>query len=114
MRITPVPVETAQRATVAGKGSATATLSGSKLTINGSFEGLPSAATVARIHQAKVMGVRGPSFADLDVSKDVSGSITGTITLSAEQITNLRKGRLYIQIHSEKAPDGNLWGWLLQ
>ena len=33
--------------------------------------------------------------------------------LSPVQIADLEKGRLYIQLHSEKAPDGNLWGWLL-
>jgi hypothetical protein len=25
----------------------------------------------------------------------------------------LKAGRFYIQLHSERAPDGNLWGWLL-
>jgi hypothetical protein len=25
----------------------------------------------------------------------------------------LRQGRMYLQLHSESAPDGNLWGWLL-
>jgi len=28
-------------------------------------------------------------------------------------VTDLEKGRFYVQLHSEKAPDGNLWGWLL-
>jgi len=27
-------------------------------------------------------------------------------------VTDLASSRLYIQLHSEKAPDGNLWGWL--
>jgi hypothetical protein len=27
-------------------------------------------------------------------------------------VEGLRKGKFYIQIHSEKAPDGILWGWL--
>ena len=27
-------------------------------------------------------------------------------------VADLEKGRLYVQLHSEKAPDGNLWGWL--
>ena len=43
-----------------------------------------------------------------------SGTISGSANLTAEQVDNLRKGRLYIQVHSEKgvAPDGsNLWGW---
>ena len=29
------------------------------------------------------------------------------------QLADLEKGRLYVQLHSEKAPDGNLWGWLM-
>jgi len=24
-----------------------------------------------------------------------------------------KKGNFYVQIHSEKAPAGNLWGWLV-
>jgi hypothetical protein len=60
------------------------------------------------------MGVRGPTIADLQISKAVKGTIDGSIELNAEQLEGLRKGHLYIQIDSEKAPDGNLWGWLLQ
>ena len=114
VRLTPVPIDAATRATVTGKGSATATLTGNKLSISGTFEGLQSPATVARLHQGRVTGVRGNPIADLAVSKAINGSIAGSISLTPEQIDNLRKGRLYIQIYSEKAPDGNLWGWLLR
>ena len=31
----------------------------------------------------------------------------------AERTENVRLGRTYLQCHSEAAPDGNLWGWLL-
>ena len=44
----------------------------------------------------------------------LGGTLTGSIQLTPVQIDDLRRGRLYIQIHSEKAPEGNLWGWLLQ
>jgi hypothetical protein len=114
VRLSTVPIDTAMRATVTGSGSATATLAGNKLTITGAFEGMQGPATVARIHQGKVTGVRGPSILDLTVAKDVKGALSGTISLTPEQLDNLKKGRLYIQIHSEKAPDGNLWGWLLR
>ena len=52
---------------------------------------------------------------DLAVTKTdgASGTISGTFTLTSIQVADLEKGRLYIQLHSEKAPDGNLWGWLL-
>jgi hypothetical protein len=43
----------------------------------------------------------------------VSGEISGTMQLTADQVTELTAGKLYVQLHSEKAPEGNLWGWLL-
>ena len=110
-----VPISGAERANVTGKGSAAATLSGSKLTITGSFDGLAAPATVARLHRGVAKGARGPAIADLVVSKGTSGTISGSVDLTPEQVESLRQGRLYVQLHSEKgvAPDGsNLWGWL--
>jgi len=57
--------------------------------------------------------MRGAPIADLTVTTETSGSINGTIELTKDQIADLAAGRLYIQLHSQKAPDGNLWGWLL-
>ena len=51
------PVEGAN--TVAGAGSASAVLAGTKLTITGTFEGLRSPATAARLHNGLARGVRG-------------------------------------------------------
>jgi hypothetical protein len=59
-------------------------------------------------------GVAGPAIGDLTISKATSGSISGSIELTPQQLTSLRKGGLYIEIYSEKAPDGVLWGWLLR
>ena len=63
-------------------------------------------------------GVRGPAILDLTVAHAASGANSGAVNasldLTPQQIESLRKGRLYIQIDSEKAPDGNLWGWLLR
>src|SRR5688572_20515280 len=118
VRLGMVPAANAtQTALVVGKGSATATLAGGRLTINGSFEGLPAPATVARLHQGIAKGARGKAFADLTITKATSGTISGSVTLTPEQLEALRQGRLYIQIHGDKglAPDGaNLWGWLLR
>lgn len=112
-RLAPVSMDASMRANVAGTGSATAVLAGAKLSVNGTFEGLRSPATVAHLHQSRVAGVRGPAVFDLTVSHATSGTVSGSFDLSAEQVESLRKGRFYIQIHSEKAPDGNLWGWLM-
>ena len=115
-RLSPVAIDVAMQATVAGSGTVSAVLTGSKLAITGSFEGLRSPATTAQIHKGPVRGVRGPVVAELVVAKaadPTSGTIAGSLDLTAIQVADLEKGRLYVQLQSEKAPDGNLWGWLL-
>jgi CHRD domain-containing protein len=114
-RIAPVPIDVSMQATIAGSGSVTATLSGAKLSIAGSFDGLKSPATIAQLHKSPVRGVRGPVVFDLVVNKTdaASGTLSGTFDLTPLQVADLERGRLYVQVHSEKAPDGNLWGWLL-
>jgi hypothetical protein len=114
VRLSPVPVDAQTRANIAGIGSATATLLGARLSITGSFEGLRSPAMDAKIHQGRVTGVRGPAMLDLTVEHADSGKVTASLDLTPPQIESLKKGQLYIQIDSEKAPDGNLWGWLLR
>ncbi|HWW88527.1 MAG TPA: CHRD domain-containing protein [Vicinamibacterales bacterium] len=114
-RLSVVPIDATMQATIAGTGSVSAALTGTKLSITGAFEGLRSPATIAQLHRAQ-RGVRGPvlqSTSDLQVTHGTSGTISGSIELTAMQITDLEQGRLYLQLHSEKAPDGNLWGWLL-
>jgi hypothetical protein len=113
-RLAPVPMDARMRSTVAGLGSATATLSGDKLVISGTFEDLVSPATTAQLHLSRVTGVRGPAVFDLTVTQATSGTVSGNIELSSDQVEALRKGRFYIQIQSVKAPDGNLWGWLVR
>ena len=114
-RLSPVPIDVAMQSTIAGTGTVSAVLSGSKLSITGSFEGLKSPATTAQVHRSPVRGVRGPVAFDLAVAKTdaAAGTLSGTVDLTALQVADLDKGRLYVQVHSEKAPDGNLWGWLM-
>jgi len=113
-RLSPVPVDIAMLANITGSGSATAVLAGNTLTITGTFDGLKSPATIAQVHKSPVTGVRGPVVFDLVVTGTTSGTIKGTLTLTPVQIADLDKRRLYIQIHGEKAPEGNLWGWLFE
>jgi len=112
VRLTTIPVEPATVEGLTGFGSATASLDGNLLTVTGSFEGLQSAATGARLHEAP-KGLRGPAFVDLDVTSGTSGKIDGNVTLTPEQADRLRGGHVYLQLQSEEAPDGNLRGWLL-
>jgi hypothetical protein len=106
-------MDATMRATVAGSGSVSGRLTGSRFLVTGSFEGLLSPATMAQVRRSPVTGVRGPAVFDLTVTKAASGTISGSFDLTPVQIEDLRKGRFYVQLHSEKAPDGNLWGWLL-
>ena len=112
-RLSVVPIDITMQSTIAGSGSATATLKGGTLTIAGTFSGLKTAATVARLHRSPKTAMRGPAIGDLTATADTSGSISGSLELTKAQIDDLAAGRIYIQLHSQKAPDGNLWGWLL-
>jgi hypothetical protein len=113
-----VPIGGAERNDVAGDGKASATLTGgSKLTVTGSFEGLPAAVTGAKLHLGVAKGARGPAFADLKVGGAANGTVAGEVQLTAEQVAALEAGRVYVQIYSEKGvqPDhSTLWGWLLR
>jgi hypothetical protein len=112
-----VPTTPADRPNVLGKGSATATLAGRKLTITGAFEGLAAPATMARLHQGIVKGARGASITDLTVTQAASGKLSGAVDLTMEQVEALKQGKLYIQLHTGKGvpPDGStLWGWFLK
>ena len=53
-------------------------------------------------------------MAILTVSKALKGTLSGSIDLTPAQVQALKKGQLYVQISSEKAPDGNLWGWFVR
>ena len=115
VHLSPVPINVSMMSTIAGSGSLTATLQGKQLTIQGTFEGLRSPATTVQIHRAP-KGIPGPAIPDLTltVTKAEKGAVSGTLELTPDQIADLRNGRLYVQIQSERAPDGNLWGWLLK
>jgi hypothetical protein len=78
------------------------------------------------VHYGIAKGARGKAIADLTITKATSGTITGALTLTPEQLEGLKQGRLYLQVHSERgiAPEqgkvdplvdnSNLWGWILK
>ena len=112
-RLSMVPTDLPMQTTIAGFGAAMAALKGSTLTITGSFTGLKTAATVIHVLRSPKTGMRGTPIGDLTATQATSGTISGSIELTKAQIDDLAAGRLYLQLHSQKAPDGNLWGWLL-
>jgi hypothetical protein len=111
-RLSVVPLDVGMQATVAGQGSVTATLAGNKLTVNGTAEGLRSPATVAHIHRG-APGIPGPPILDLTITNTTTPTISGTVDLTPQMVQDLKNGQLYVQLSSERAPDGNLRGWLM-
>jgi hypothetical protein len=112
-RLAPVPIDVAMQATIAGLGDATATLAGTTLSVNGTYRGLVTPATSVRIYESARMGMRGTLVGEFASGGGTTGSFKGTVTLSADRAAAFAKGLLYVQIQSEKAPDGNLRGWFM-
>ena len=113
-RLSPVAVDTQLVSVITGHGGVSGVLAGTKLTVTGTFEGMHSAATVAHLHLSKATGVPGPVIHELTVAKAMVGAISGSVDLAPAEVEALRKGLLYVMVHSTGAPDGNLWGWLLK
>jgi hypothetical protein len=106
---------------VIGAGSASATLTGSKLTVTGTFQGMATPATEAKVGLGLAPGARLDLILDLKLTKSpeatpagTSGLVEGAFDLTPAQVDGLKKGKLYIQINSVGAPKGHLLGWLLK
>jgi hypothetical protein len=58
-----------------------------------------------------VMGGTGPIIGNLTIAQAQNGGISGTFTLTPDQVAALKSGKLYVILNSQSAPKGNLWGW---
>ena len=112
-RLSVVPLDVAMQANVAGLGQVTATLNGNRLTVTGDASGLKSPATTVAIHRGP-KGIPGPAILQLTATKTTTPMISGTLDLTAQQVEDLKNEQLYVQLNSERAPEGNLRGWLLK
>jgi hypothetical protein len=95
-------------------GTVTVTLEGNRLSLTGSFEGLESdlleiAGSPAHIHLGAA-GENGPVvfLIDVESSDQRSGSLSLMSELSAELRNQFLAGELYINIHTEGNPSGEL------
>jgi len=111
--LSPMPHHDVMHPLIKGKGNTVVTLTDDTVSLNGTFAGLASPATKAHLCVSMAAGIPGKPVIDLVVQPRVEGNVTGTVKLDKDQAMALQKGQLYIQIDSEKAPGGNLWGWLL-
>ena len=112
-RFSTAPVDARSAAAMTGQGRVAVTLSGDRLVIDGTFEGLQKPATGARLHLGPAIGVRGPAIHELDVTKATKGVVAASIRLSAREVDALRAGLIYVEIDGEATPEGNLWAWLV-
>lgn len=110
-RLSELPVTPQTYRTITGVGEVFATLDGSTLSVRGTFEGMSSAASAAHIHNAP-KAMNGPPIGAIEPTPLPAGEVTGELELTAEQIEALRNEELYIVIHSENNPGGELRGWL--
>ena len=111
-QLDPVAFDNSTVKNTVGIGNATATLSGRVLTITGTYSGLSSDATDAHVKMGEMMGIPGPVIGDLKITGGASGQLSGSLNLSAAQLAALKQGGISIVVDSQKASQGNLWGWL--
>jgi alcohol dehydrogenase (cytochrome c) len=110
-RLSPMPVNAQTVRAITGVGQVRATLDGNRLTVTGEYRGMSTPATSAHVHLAAPT-MAGPVAAPLQVTGGQAGQLSGSITLSAEQLAALRNESLYVQVHSEGNPNGELRGWI--
>ncbi len=110
-RLSPLPVSRQTVRTITGLGQVRATLDGNRLTVAGTYQGMSSPATAAHLHFG-APGRPGPVEQQLQVTTSPQGQISGTLDLTDDQVDALQGQSLYVQIHSEGNPAGELRGWI--
>ena len=108
-RLSPAPINGVTVGSITGIGLLRATLDGNQLTVTGSYRGMSSPATAAHIHSGPP-GIPGPLAHPLEVTSAADGEINGSVGLTDDEITALREQALYVQIHSQGNPAGELRG----
>lgn len=97
-----------------GDGDVTATLATRTVSIVGDYRGLASPVTKVRLLTGTAPGVPSATpMAELTSTGGTAGAISGQLRLTPAQINLLKAGRLYVQVETQAAPGGALWGWLM-
>jgi hypothetical protein len=98
-----------------GFGSVTLGADQTTITVNESWTGLTTAATISHIHGPEGPGVAAPIlFPFANVPNVVAGSIpTQTFTVTPDQVAQFRAGLMYFNVHSSTDPGGEIRGQIL-
>jgi hypothetical protein len=72
-------------------------------------EGLTGAPTMAHFHGPAAKGANAPP--EIDISKSIE---SGSAPITDAQIADVKAGKVYLNIHTVKYPDGEIRGQLVQ
>jgi predicted lipoprotein with Yx(FWY)xxD motif len=101
--------------TTDGTGSVTATLSGTTLTLNGNYTYLSGPATLAHIHGPAAKTEAAGVLFNLTFTNEGnpgSGKLSATLTLTPEQVAQLKDGLYYVNVHTAANKAGEIRGQL--
>lgn len=76
------------------------------------FRNLSSAQTASHIHAPAAIGANAPVVINFGAVGGTSGTITGTASITASQIAELRAHRGYVNVHTANFPGGEIRGQL--
>lgn len=93
--------------TTEASGSANVTAAGTVLTIDGAFSGF--VATAAHVHGPAGVGEAAAPIFTLAVD-NANTHFEGTFTMNAQQVEWFEDGLLYINLHSDANPGGEIRG----
>jgi len=91
-------------------GSANVTAAATTLAVDGAFEGFE--ATAAHVHGPADESENAGVVFTLGIN-NADSSFGGTFTMTEEQVQWFEDGLLYINVHSEANPDGEIRGQIL-
>ncbi len=93
------------------------TLVGNQFTFNVTYRGLSGVATAAHIHGPAGMGTNAPMLISLvpynGGAFGSNGVLAGSVTLTADQLTDVIAGLTYVNIHTAANPGGEIRGQIL-
>ena len=94
---------------VKGSGEVTAMLDGKTFTYSATYKDLTGPVVAAHFHSAPTPGGNGPPVVPATASPS---PIKGTATLTDAQITDLKAGKWYFNVHTAANPGGEIRGTL--
>jgi len=83
------------------------------VTVTGSYSGMLANVTAAHIHGLAAANANAGVIVGLTPTGGTSGSISGSGTLTAGQITGMQNGLTYVNVHSTALPGGEIRGQIV-